>query len=136
MHAYELTDDSVVTRGGMTIEQYNRYMEEKRAGAELELSLFLDDLNCRFVDHVLMEDPAAESIRTCARQQEADLVVIGTHGASGMSRVLWGSVAQEVLRLADRDVLVVHRRPTRSQARSFALRLSARCNSRVAELFL
>ena len=42
-----------------------------------------------------------------AREQNADLIVIGTHGHTGLSHVLLGSVAERVVRLADRPVLTV-----------------------------
>lgn len=42
-----------------------------------------------------------------ARDFEADLVVVGTHGRRGLGRVLLGSGAEEVLRLAPVPVLAV-----------------------------
>ena len=42
-----------------------------------------------------------------ARSWEADLVVVGTHGRRGMSRVFLGSGAEQVLRLAPVPVLAV-----------------------------
>ena len=45
-----------------------------------------------------------------ARQWEADLVVVGTHGRRGVSRVLLGSGAEQVLRLAPVPVLAVRDR--------------------------
>ena len=41
------------------------------------------------------------------RPSSCDLIVMGTHGRSGLSRVLAGSVAEEVLRKAACPVLVV-----------------------------
>jgi len=48
-----------------------------------------------------------EAIRGYAGDHGADLVVVGTHGRSGVERVLLGSVAERVLRTATRPVLVV-----------------------------
>jgi nucleotide-binding universal stress UspA family protein len=48
-----------------------------------------------------------EAIREYAEDHGADLVVVGTHGRSGVERVLLGSVAERVLRTATRPVLVV-----------------------------
>jgi len=42
-----------------------------------------------------------------SRDWEADLVVVGTHGRRGMSRILLGSGAEQVLRLAPVPVLAV-----------------------------
>jgi nucleotide-binding universal stress UspA family protein len=49
-----------------------------------------------------------------AREWEADLVVVGTHGRRGMSRILLGSGAEQVLRLAPVPVLAV-RTPQESE---------------------
>jgi nucleotide-binding universal stress UspA family protein len=42
-----------------------------------------------------------------ARDAKADLIVIGTHGRSGLRRMVLGSVAETVTRAADSPVLVV-----------------------------
>ena len=52
-------------------------------------------------------DPAYE-ILTLAKELEADLIVIATHGHGGWRRFLFGSVAENVVRLAVCPVLVVH----------------------------
>jgi universal stress protein A len=51
-------------------------------------------------------DPAAEILRY-ARLQGIDVIVVGTHGRTGVSRVLLGSVAERVVRGALCPVLVV-----------------------------
>jgi hypothetical protein len=53
-----------------------------------------------------LESPAHE-IAQLASDLEADLVVVGTHGRRGASRLLLGSVAEGVVRLAPCAVLVV-----------------------------
>lgn len=50
--------------------------------------------------------PAAELLRY-AREQRIDLIVVGSHGRTGLSRVLLGSVAEEIVRLAPCLVLTV-----------------------------
>ena len=52
--------------------------------------------------------PFVEIIRY-ARNQEIDLVVIATHGRTGLRHVLFGSVAEKVVRKAPCPVLVVKR---------------------------
>jgi len=49
--------------------------------------------------------PFHEIIET-ARTQEADLIIMGTHGRTGLQHVLLGSVAEKVVRLAPCPVLV------------------------------
>jgi nucleotide-binding universal stress UspA family protein len=42
-----------------------------------------------------------------ARHWPADLIVIGTHGRSGFSRILFGSVAEGIVRTAHIPVLLI-----------------------------
>ena len=59
------------------------------------------------VTHVLLEgDPASEIVRY-GRDAGIDLIVMGTHGRTGVERLLMGSVAEKVLRDASSSVLVV-----------------------------
>ena len=52
-------------------------------------------------------DAIAEEIAQLAADLEADLVVVGTHGRRGLSRLLLGSTAEATVRLAPCPVLVV-----------------------------
>jgi universal stress protein A len=54
--------------------------------------------------------PFHEVVET-AKTQKVDLIVMGTHGRSGLQHVLLGSVAEKVVRLAPCPVLVA-RQPT------------------------
>lgn len=56
---------------------------------------------------VSSESPARE-IAKYAAEKHVDLIVIGTHGRSGLSRLLIGSVAEKVVRMAPCPVLTVH----------------------------
>jgi nucleotide-binding universal stress UspA family protein len=49
----------------------------------------------------------ASVIENEARHWQADLIVIGTHGRSGLNRLLLGSVAEGVVRVATVPVLLV-----------------------------
>jgi nucleotide-binding universal stress UspA family protein len=54
--------------------------------------------------------PGAEILRVLDEQPAFDLVVMGSHGRTGLERVLLGSVAEQVVRHAARPVLVARRR--------------------------
>ena len=59
------------------------------------------------VRHVFLQgDPATEIVRY-ARDSATDLIVMGTHGRTGLERLLMGSVAEKVMRDATCSVLVV-----------------------------
>ncbi|MGZ3755133.1 MAG: universal stress protein [Mucilaginibacter sp.] len=49
----------------------------------------------------------ADGILTCAKEFNADLIVLGTHSRTGLDRFLMGSVAEHVVRHATIPVLVV-----------------------------
>jgi nucleotide-binding universal stress UspA family protein len=51
-------------------------------------------------------DPVAEILRL-ARESGADLIVLGTHGRTGLGRLLMGSVAEQVVRQAPCPVLTI-----------------------------
>ncbi len=59
------------------------------------------------VRHVLLEGDPAEEIVRYGRDTGMDLIVMGTHGRTGLERLLLGSVAEKVLRDAACSVLVV-----------------------------
>ncbi len=55
----------------------------------------------------ILEGPAAESLADYATKKGVDLIIISTHGRSGVSRWVWGSVADRILRSACVPVLMV-----------------------------
>ena len=57
---------------------------------------------------ILREGVAWEEINAVAKEAEADLIVIGTHGRRGLARALLGSVAENVIRTSTIPVLVIH----------------------------
>jgi nucleotide-binding universal stress UspA family protein len=59
------------------------------------------------VEHRLALGDAAGEIVSLAREVKADLIVMGTHGRSGVGRLLLGSVAEAVLRRAPCPVLTL-----------------------------
>ena len=59
------------------------------------------------VQAVFAEGLPADEILRAARRARADLVVMGTHGRTGLSRVFMGSVAERVVREAPCAVLTV-----------------------------
>lgn len=50
---------------------------------------------------------AAEEILSLAENEDADLIVMGTHGRKGIDRILFGSVAEKVVKNADMPVLTI-----------------------------
>jgi nucleotide-binding universal stress UspA family protein len=59
------------------------------------------------IEHQLAEGGPEEEILRVAERAPCDLIVMGTHGRTGLGRVLLGSVAEAVLRHAPCPVLTV-----------------------------
>jgi nucleotide-binding universal stress UspA family protein len=74
-----------------------------RLVADFRARLHADDHALAFVRQGL---PGAE-IAKAAKEWQADLIVIGSHGRRGFTRALVGSVAEAVMRLAPCPVVVV-----------------------------
>ncbi len=71
----------------------------------------LDQLQAPFpgleVEHRLLEGAPVTAILQVADELKCDLIVMGTHGRTGLGRMLMGSVAEQVLRNAKGPVLTV-----------------------------
>jgi nucleotide-binding universal stress UspA family protein len=59
------------------------------------------------VETLVVEGSPGEEIARCAERGGFDLIVIGTHGRRGLQRLVLGSVAERVVRLAPCPVLTV-----------------------------
>jgi nucleotide-binding universal stress UspA family protein len=54
-----------------------------------------------------LKGPAAQSISNYAREQKVDLIVIATHGRTGISRLMFGSVALQILHDSTAPILLI-----------------------------
>lgn len=69
-----------------------------------------------FEHRLVMGDPATEIVAV-AQAEQAELVVMGTHGRTGLSRFLMGSVAESVVRHAPCPVLIYRERTEKLSAK-------------------
>jgi nucleotide-binding universal stress UspA family protein len=84
-----------------------RHMQLEHGAAALHVAKrLLDRAGVEYKEHVLIGDPAA-TIARFARRGGFDQVIMGTHGRTGMSRLLMGSVATKVLHLCTVPVTLV-----------------------------
>jgi len=81
---------------------------EVHRGAERSLRREVDRLRALGLrcDAVVLDGPAAPGVCELAKARGAELIVVGSHGRTGISRVLIGSVAENVVRHASAPVLV------------------------------
>ena len=77
-----------------SLAELERYAEELRGGG-LEVAT-----------RVELGDPV-EDILAVAAEEDASMIVMGTHGRTGLAHLLIGSVAERVIRHSERPVLTV-----------------------------
>jgi nucleotide-binding universal stress UspA family protein len=87
-------------------------VEEKlahRASADLAaLARSLRDLGLTVDERLVQNADVAEAVNAVAREAEARLIVVGSHGRRAAARLFIGSAAERTMLLADRPVLIVH----------------------------
>jgi len=86
-----------LTRNGRDLLR-NSEMKAAAAGLEAETELIVIDTLNRRIPEAIADD---------AEAWPADLIVIGTHGRRGLSRLFLGSVAEGVVRVATKPVLLI-----------------------------
>ncbi|HKB04650.1 MAG TPA: universal stress protein [Gemmataceae bacterium] len=80
---------------------------ELRAVAEKQLGAIHPANPAVRIERAYREGSATGEILAAAAEFKADLIVMGTHGRTGIGRLVLGSVAEEVLRKAPCPVLTV-----------------------------
>lgn len=86
-----------------------KVLEDLAKAAREQLDQRLERLRSAGVSahHVHADGRPDEVILELARREGTDLIVMGTHGRTGLSHVLLGSVAERVLRRAECPVMTV-----------------------------
>lgn len=111
LHLLTVVQDVVamVPEPGMAFPAPGEYMQELRDASQQALSKIPEGdmaAGLQITREVRSGTPFVEIVRY-ARDVDADLVVIGTHGRSGLAHVLLGSTAEKVVRKAPCPVLTV-----------------------------
>jgi len=84
------------------------FVGEIISGAEETMEKFLqENLNDVQASGHVLSGYAAEEILHFAAENGMDLIVMGTHGRSGIDRILFGSVAEKVVKSATIPVLTL-----------------------------
>lgn len=95
--------------GGVS-EEFIEWLESE---GEAIVETFADSIRDRqpnlSVGTVVRRGSAHEEIASCATEIDADLIVMASHGRTGLTRHLLGSVTDRVLRITETPVLVVTR---------------------------
>jgi len=87
----------------------SRLTEEIRAAAKASLDQIIrEDISEKVnVRGLMLMGPPADEIVQRASQEQVDAIVISTHGLTGWRRLVFGSVAEKVVRLAECPVITI-----------------------------
>jgi len=84
------------------------FVGEIVSGAERSMADFVSE-NFKDIDAkgVVVVGYAAEEILALAEREQADMIIMGTHGRKGIDRILFGSVAEKVVKNSVCPVLTI-----------------------------
>jgi nucleotide-binding universal stress UspA family protein len=105
------------------VTSYPIYLDQREWEAQKEaVQGYLDSVRQRLtttkveIETIVEVGDDAAAILDYAHKQPIDLIVMATHGRSGLSRWVYGSVADKVLRGAEVPVLLVRAQPKKEAA--------------------
>jgi nucleotide-binding universal stress UspA family protein len=107
-----LTADAVALAGGLS-PQYFELRSRHEQHERQEAGHYLEQLRATWAatgvatETCLATGAAPEAILEAAEGAGVDLIVMSTHGRTGLSRLLYGSVAEAVLRATRWPVLLI-----------------------------
>jgi nucleotide-binding universal stress UspA family protein len=112
LHVVHVTDNVIARLGPeyypVAVPDLQKELEDA-AWRRLDALLTAEDREQLHAKPVVLTSAAgALAIVDYARDAAIDLIVMGTHGRGGMSRLIMGSVAERVVRMAPCPVLTVH----------------------------
>ena len=98
---YPLVGEAIaIPPSAFDIAETNRLLNES-------LTAIKPNVDGILVEHRLEEDDPIAAILRVAEEVDADLIVMGTHGRTGIERLLMGSIAEQIVRKAGCSVLTV-----------------------------
>lgn len=100
--AYAMAEPGGADLYGRLLADQVKAREEVIAGAERDLKKTELQVTCR-----VLQGDARLAILEAADQEHADLIVVGSHGRTGLPKLIMGSVASYVVAHAPCNVLVV-----------------------------
>lgn len=83
------------------------YHRDEGLAALAEVRASLEAAGLAPIPHVVVDDTPALAIVRFAREKAVDEIVMGSHGRGSMAGLLLGSVAREVVKLADVPVTLI-----------------------------
>lgn len=95
--------------GSIPQEDQTHYLEDEKRAASRDLAKFVIASGLGGCQQVVRYEASAaqHEILKAAAEEQADLIVLSTHGRSGMAKLLIGSVTEQVLKNSTIDVLAI-----------------------------
>ncbi len=86
------------------------YQETESGKAREKMANLVDDTNrvCPGCNGEVVYGKPIDCIVEFAKGKDADLIILGTHNAKGLEKIILGNVAEHVLRKADCPVLIMN----------------------------
>jgi len=109
MHAFDAPAAHMMKRAFEPGTEVQRYVDSEERAAMAELASLRDELALPPTSQLVaaLVGSPARTIREAAREEDSDLIVLGTNQRNGFERALIGSVTADVIRDAHCDILVI-----------------------------
>lgn len=106
LHVLEAAGGSTGAGFSLLTEQLKEREDEMVGKVSDEVRSLLEDETVEYRVETAVGEPAREVVEFAAAN-DIDQIIVGSHGRSGVSRVLLGSVAEKIVRRAPVPVTVV-----------------------------
>jgi nucleotide-binding universal stress UspA family protein len=120
LHLVHVGEDPMLLAGwpALPADSASEVGEEAAAVRDQLNRLFTPDDRARLKTgvHAIVGQPTGYAVSRYAADGEFELIVMGTHGRTGLTHVLIGSVAEQVVRTAPCPVLTIRHPPHRKAA--------------------
>lgn len=109
LHVFDTPAEGMMKIGMTPADAIDHYVASEKRRADRAFHAMLEEIGIGSVARLLVpvNGRPAQSILDAARAVNAAPVIVGTSQKRGLKRFLLGSVAEEILAEADRDILVI-----------------------------
>lgn len=107
LHVVEFYGTGDMMLGSPSLETIN---QERVAKAKEVMANLVKDNKSKYdnISGIVYKGDVVDTIVTFAQEEQAGLVIVGTHGAKGLEKILLGSVAERVLKRAHCPTLTMN----------------------------
>jgi nucleotide-binding universal stress UspA family protein len=109
LHVFDAPALRLTFSGSMPNEDQQNYLDDEKRDASRDLAKFIVSSGLGGCEQIVRYEAskAQHEILKSAAEENADLIVLSTHGRSGMAKLLLGSVTEQVLKSSTVDVLAI-----------------------------